>query len=153
MHIDKDELMKQRDLSQPQFCACANLRMASRAVTQFYDEILKPAGLRATQFALLSALLQVDQIAITELAERLVMDRTTLTRNLEPLEQKKLIDIYPGEDRRIRLVNLTERGRQALAKATPLWQQAQSQVTQALGEDRSNSLLDNLLEMVALTHQ
>lgn len=153
MHIDKDELMKQRDLRQPQFCACANLRMASRAVTQFYDEALKPAGLRATQFTLLSALLQVEQIAITELAERLVMDRTTLTRNLEPLEQKKLIDIYPGEDRRTRLVNLTERGRQALAKATPLWQQAQSQVTQALGEDRSNTLLDNLLEMVALTHQ
>ena len=69
-------------------CACFNLRKASRVVTQHFDEILKPSGLLITQFTILVAIAMAKSGTINELAERLVMDRTTLTRNLKPMERE-----------------------------------------------------------------
>jgi DNA-binding MarR family transcriptional regulator len=132
-------------------CACNNVRRAARAVTQLYDETLRPTGLRATQFTLLTALRIQGPISLNRLAEQLVMDRTTLTRNLQPLEKKGLVHIEAGEDRRTREASLTDTGHRALAKAFPLWRQAQSRVAEGLGEERLQGLLGELGAVVAET--
>jgi DNA-binding MarR family transcriptional regulator len=106
-------------------CTCFNLRKASRAVTQKFDEILKPSGLLVTQFTVLVAVAMSEAKTINELAEILVMDRTTLTRNLKPLEREGWLKIEPGQDRRTRIVRLTDDGKATLTKALPLWKQAQ----------------------------
>src|SRR5919106_4818042 len=81
-------------------CACFNLRKATRAVTQLYDDALRPSGLRCTQFSLLTLLRASGTVAMTELAEDAVMDRTTLARNLDILEREGLVRVRPGEDAR-----------------------------------------------------
>jgi DNA-binding MarR family transcriptional regulator len=131
-------------------CACANLRKASRAVTQLYDESLQPTGLRATQYTLLVTLSQTGTISITELAQQLVMDRTTLTRNLALLEHQGLVAIAKGDDQRTRLVTLTNQGREAVVKALPLWEQAQKRIVSGLGRERWNTLLADLSDVVSL---
>jgi len=105
-------------------CACLNVRKAARAITQLFDEVLQPTGLRSTQFPLLVVVALLGEAPVTQLAEELVMDRTTLARNLKPLESQGLLTIEAGTDRRRHLVRLTERGRQALARALPSWEQA-----------------------------
>src|SRR5713226_7185668 len=82
-------------------CACANLRKATRATTQLYDAMLRPSGLRATQFTLLVATRLIHTAPVTRLAKELGMDRTTLTRNLRLLERQGLIRVRPGRDRRV----------------------------------------------------
>lgn len=134
-------------------CACFNLRKASRAVTQLYDEILQPSGLLATQFTLVVAISIAGSTTITRLAEDLVMDRTTLTRNLKPLERQGLIEIASGQDQRTRVVALTAEGREALAKAIPLWEQVQASVVEGLGQNRWSTLLSNLSATVLLAHK
>jgi DNA-binding MarR family transcriptional regulator len=142
--IDKAELVNCPN------CACFNLRKATRAITQFYDEMLRPTGLRTTQFSLLVAAEMLGPITVTRLAEMGVIDRTTLTRNFKPLEKRGLIEVVLGKDRRTHMVSLTGRGKEALAKALPLWKKAQSRVVKELGQDRWKSLQANLREVVSL---
>ena len=97
-------------------CACFNLRKATRVVTQLYDEALKPAGLRSTQFAVLAATRALGPVSVNQLAEWIVMDRTTLTRNLKPLERDGLIAVRAGDDLRVRQVSLTAKGRKTLER-------------------------------------
>jgi len=132
-------------------CACGNLRKAARAITQLFDEALRPAGLRATQFGILGATMVMGPLTVTKLAEVTVTDRTTLTRNLRLLTKKGLIRIQTGNDQREREVTLTDRGREALAKGYPFWQKAQTHMVKGLGEDRWKSLCEALSEVVALT--
>ena len=80
-----------------QNCTCFNLRKATRAVTQLFDEALKPCGLYATQFTLLAAISSQENVTITELSKTLVMDRTTLTRNLNPLQKSGWVEVTPGD--------------------------------------------------------
>ncbi len=134
-------------------CACFNLRKTTRAITQLYDEALRPTGLRVTQFSLLIATMMLGSVTVTRLAEIGVMDRTTLTRNLKPLEKKGLIKVVPGDDQRTRIVTLTAHGKEVLSKALPLWEKAQSRVIKRLGQERWNSLMTNLSEMVSLTQR
>jgi DNA-binding MarR family transcriptional regulator len=131
-------------------CACFNLRKASRAVTQLFDEKLEPSGLLVTQLTILVAISILGSVAISDLAEGLVMDRTTLTRNLKPPEREGLIQINPGEDRRVRVVTLTDKGRYVLAQALPLWQQAQAHIVESLGQERFNLLLSSLTTTVSI---
>src|SRR5579859_725324 len=91
-------------------CACATIRRTDRVLTQFYDEILAPSGLYVTQFTTLATLAEAAPITINRLARILVMDRTTLTRNLEVLAKQHLARIEEGQDRRTHLVYLTEEG-------------------------------------------
>jgi DNA-binding MarR family transcriptional regulator len=134
-------------------CACFNLRKVTRAVTQFYDDMMRPSGLRATQFSLLVAARLVGPVSVTRLAELTVMDRTTLTRNLELLQKQGLIEVTAGEDRRTRIVTITAQGNAALARALPLWKKAQSHVVETLSEARWSTMLLDLSEMVTLAQQ
>lgn len=139
--------MNSSNLLQPPYCACANLRRATRTITQFYDAQLQPSGLRATQFTVLVTISLIKEITITDLAEQLGMDRTTLTRNLKPLEKQGLVVSHAGEDRRTRVVTLTEQGQEAVNKALPMWEKAQKRVVEALGPEKFNQLLANLSEV------
>lgn len=115
-----------------------------------YDQLLSSAGLQATQFTLLVACGVAGSAPITTLAESLVMDRTTLARNLKPLETRGLVKIIVGNDRRVRMVALSEKGYSLLAKALPLWKEAQTQIEKGFGQKRLNGLLQDLSAMVEL---
>ena len=88
------------DVNAPANCTCFNLRKAARAVTQAYDKEMKPSGLRATQFSLLRMVAKLGPVGIKDLAKALVMDRTTLGRNLKVLSDRDLLEIGEGDDRR-----------------------------------------------------
>jgi DNA-binding MarR family transcriptional regulator len=109
-------------------CACKNLRRSARAVTQLYDDTLRPSGLRITQFTLLVAVALREPVQVTQLADTLALDRTTLARDLGPLTERDLVEVTAGEDRRTRVVRLTRQGREAIARAYPLWRQAQARL-------------------------
>jgi len=129
------------------------VRKAARAITKLYEEVLRPSGLRATQFSLLMATRVMGPVTVVKLAQVMVMDRTTLTRNLQILETRGLITIRPGEDRREREVTLTAVGMEVLTKAVPLWEEAQERVKKELGEERLQNLLGDLSEMISLTRK
>ena len=119
-------------------------------VTQAYDAALRPSGLKATQFTLLAALASRGDAPLTRLAEALVMDRTTLTRNLKPLVGKALVRIGHEQDQRVRKVGLTEAGRRALEAARPQWERAQSRLVQDIGQQRWSAFLADLAATVAV---
>lgn len=129
-------------------CAHANLRKAMRVVSQAYDATLKPSGLRTTQFTLLAVLAGRGAVAMTKLADILVMDRTTLTRNLKPLTAKGWLDIGRDGDDRVRLVSITKAGRKAVTGATPLWRDAQNRVAREFGEARLSGMIGDLTALV-----
>jgi DNA-binding MarR family transcriptional regulator len=131
-------------------CTCSNVRKAARAVTQLFDEVLQPTGLRSTQFTLLVAVALLGEAPVTQLSGVLVMYRTTLARNLKPLESLGLLTVEAGTDRRRHLVRLNERGRQALARAIPYWEQAQHQVITRLGQERWHALRASLQATMTL---
>lgn len=125
-------------------CCCFNMRKVTRAVTQLFDRHLEEAGIRATQFTLLVALYHNTARTLTEIADRLVMDRTTLTRNLKPLEKMELITTTHTMDKRSKAYILTEKGRALVDRGIPLWQKAQDTVLGALGDERYRNLLAEL---------
>lgn len=127
-------------------CTGAALRRASRRLSQFYDEALRPTGLKLTQYSVLSTLAQVGNPSITDLADRLMMDRTTLTRNLQPLRKAGWVRLGRGDDARSRVVELTGDGRQVLARAAPIWREAELAVRARLGADGGKSLRRLLVE-------
>ncbi len=140
------------DANEAVHCTCFSVRKAARAVTQLYDAALEPSGLRATQFSLLASLRIGGPLTISRLAEAMVMDRTTLTRNLRPLDKQGLVSVAPGRDRRTRQVRLTARGRTRFTQAFPLWQRAQAQMAKGLGAARRKHLLSDL-DMAVATAQ
>jgi DNA-binding MarR family transcriptional regulator len=114
-------------------CVCNKTRTAARVVTRLYDEALRPARLRATQFALLVTLGDGGAMSIAELAKLMAMDRSTLTRNLRPLETEGLIALGDEGWRRSRSVEITAKGRARLRQGQPLWESAQREVLRRLG--------------------
>jgi DNA-binding MarR family transcriptional regulator len=120
-------------------------------LTQLYDDTMAPAGLRITQFSLLGTLARNGPQRITELAALALLDRTALSRNLEPLAAEGLVRIAAGRDARTREVSLTRAGEAALAKAMPYWRRAQVQVAQQLGQQNINALV-GLLDTVEALH-
>jgi DNA-binding MarR family transcriptional regulator len=131
-------------------CTGFGVRKAARALSRIYDEALAPTGLRGTQFNLLVALSIAGQAPLLRLADELGLDRTTLTRNLGPLERDGLVESAPGSDRRVRLLRLTDGGRRALTAAMPRWEAAQHRVVGALGKTRWRELMDGLRAAAAL---
>jgi DNA-binding MarR family transcriptional regulator len=139
------------ELSQCAACVCFNLRKTARLVTQLYDEALRPSGIRITQFTLLVALKMLEPVTMTELSEQVTMDRTTLARNLSPLEKAGLVSVTVGADRRSRIIKLTKKGHSTVAEALPLWKSVQQQVLNSLGEPRWKTTLANLAALERCT--
>jgi len=132
-------------------CVCATARMAARSLTRIYDRALEPAGIRTTQFSVLARLLEEGPLPLTHLAGRLAMDRTTLARDLGPLERRGLVAISVGADRRVRMAELTPAGRRLVDEVRPLWKQVQRDVRAQLGPDHVARLMDELRAATALS--
>jgi DNA-binding MarR family transcriptional regulator len=135
----------------PVTCMGFHVRRASRIMAQRYDAAFRPVGLVHTQFTLLVAIHLSEPVAITQLAQELLTDQTTITRNIKLLEQRGLVTSNPGDDRRIKLASLTVEGQAVLEQALPLWEQAQTEVKQHFGEEKWQTLLSLLSEVKTLS--
>ncbi len=123
-------------------CLCLNVRKMARVLTHHYEAQLQPGDLRITQFSLLVAIALAGKVPLTRLAEAIAMDRTTLARNLKPLERQHLVTVETStEDRRVHVMTLTAQGYQKMNEALPLWKQAQAQMMSLLGPEQSQALL------------
>lgn len=121
-------------------CMCASLRRLTRAVTQLYDDELRPANLRSTQFTVLQALSLAGDVTQATLGEILAMDSTTLTRTLDILIREGWVVKVRGEDRREWRIGLTGSGKAKLRHAEPFWQKAQTRLQAANGSPASDDL-------------
>lgn len=137
-------------------CTCFKLRSLARRVTQLYDQTLAPAGLKVTQYSLLAHVRRRAPRAaptVSELAQALFTDRTTLTRNLKPLVERGLVEIAHGADARSKAVTITMRGEAAFQAARPLWKQAQLRLRGVAGAaqvEALHGLVDAVLPQLAL---
>ena len=125
--------MSRGDLERLSPCVCTTLRIVARAATQLYDDVLRPSGLRVTQFSILAAIARMGEASLKQLEDALAVDQTTLTRGLGLLERDGLIERGPHPDGRIKAMRLTPKGRRALDVARPLWARAQDRVLRELG--------------------
>ena len=133
-----------------QDCNCLAIRQAARHVTQFYEQLFAPTGLRATQFAILSRLNRDGPMTINTLAAALVMDRTTLGRNILPLERDGLVEIVASPaDRRRRELRVSEAGAAKFREASECWRIAQTRFDAVYGSERAAALRGLLREVVA----
>lgn len=132
-------------------CACFNFRKVSRAVTQLYDEALHPCGLRSTQLVILLSVAVQPSANISQLARRLVMDASTLNRNLRPLIQKGLLQLTAAEDGRRKQILLTEEGNAAIEAAVPYWEAAQKRLVGLFGRQRYKELTRQMSTVIAMT--
>jgi DNA-binding MarR family transcriptional regulator len=125
----------------PEICTCTAIRQAARHVTQFYDQFLGLLGLRSTQFSVLTRLRQLEPMTINALANELMMDRTTLGRNILPLQRAGLIAVVKGSaDRRSKELRLTDAGLARLRQARKGWTEAQTRFEKAFGGERTAEL-------------
>ena len=131
-------------------CACGRLRRAARALTQLYDDAMAPSGLRVTQYSLLNTLSTQGAMRINELAKRQLLDRTALSRNLDPLISRGLVAVTPGRDARTRETSLTSKGAAALERARPHWRDAQASVAERIGRAKLDALIETLGELESL---
>jgi len=106
-------------------CAYANLKMLARVATNLYDDALRPVNLRAGQLALMWAILAAGPVEIGRLSHITVTDQTTLSRTIDKLRKARLVQVRPGRDRRVKLIALSDTGRQRFAAAMPYWEEAQ----------------------------
>lgn len=134
-------------------CTCGELRKAARAITLLYDNAFKSSGLLSTQFNVLQAIYNIDSMRISDLANKLGMDRTTLTRNLSVLERQGFIKISQGKDHRARIVTTTQKGRNSVTKTISLWNEVQHKVKDQMGESSWRELMQNLGQLLRVTDQ
>ncbi|HWI26912.1 MAG TPA: MarR family transcriptional regulator [Stellaceae bacterium] len=123
------------------------LRQATRRLTQVYDHFLAPSGVRGTQFSILARLRRSGAVTISEMAEAMVMDRTTLARNLKPLQRSRLVVVSPGADRRQREIRLTDKGLATIDQALPLWRRAQHHFETRYGRGEAERLREMLRDV------
>ena len=136
----------------PKGCTALRFRKAARRVSQIYDEHLAPYGLTITQFGLLAHIQRLEGVSIGELAAELVMDPTTLTRNLGPLIKRDLVAVAHGKsDKRARTLQLTREGKAALESGGAGWKAAQKNIAAVLGADLAplSGAIDRMLEKLA----
>ena len=131
-------------------CACEGLRRAARAVSRLYATGLAPFGLTATQFAILVALHLHARVPLTRLAERLILDRTSLYRAIAPLARRRAVQIDAGVTARERAATLTAEGGRLIAVALPAWEATQDRLLQILGNRRWRALQVALQDLVPL---
>jgi DNA-binding MarR family transcriptional regulator len=144
VHIHNMTISKELDLSAAENCVCFNLRWVTRAVTQFYDAEMRRDGIRPTQGTILSSLQAKDSWNMAELSDWLGMERTTLVRNLRPLQRDGLVRaVGGGRGNRVELT-ITGKGRKQIEKLAPAWKSAQRAAVKTLGEKRWSAILADL---------
>ncbi len=116
-------------------CACVRVRRATRALTDLYDEALRPVGIKITQFSALRTIDRLQPVNISRLAEEMALDRSTLGRNLLLLRRRGLVRFSDAEDMREWSIELTAKARDVLDRAVPLWQTAQARVQRLVGKE------------------
>lgn len=129
-------------------CHCLAVRQAARQITQLYDHHLAPTGLRATQFAILRTLARIQPATMQTLAAAIIMDRTTLTRSLRPLEREGFVAVARGTDNRTRVLSLTQAGQARLQAAQAHWTAAQADFEKRFGPSGLPELRTNLDQIV-----
>lgn len=129
-------------------CHCLAIRQAARQVTQVYDRHLAPTGLRATQYAVLRVIRRHGPVSMQACSEWLVMDRTTLSRALRPLEREGLVTVATGADARVRMLSLSEAGQAFLARTQNLWENAQNEFETRYGVNEVATLRAGLARVV-----
>jgi DNA-binding MarR family transcriptional regulator len=134
-------------------CLCNALRQATRAVSRLYDEDLRGVGLRTTQYSLLRHLRAAGEVRQRDLGGLTSLDETTLTRNLRPLIDAGWVAVRPGEDRREKLVRLTDAGAAKLREARPAWERAQQRLRSRLPEGTWSGLLATLPDLARLADE
>jgi DNA-binding MarR family transcriptional regulator len=122
-------------------CMCANFRRTARALTQVYEEALRPLGLRATQLTILQVLERAGEVSQRQLGEMLATDSTSLTRTLAIMRRAGWVSEHRGKDRRERRIRLSAAGEAKLKRAMPVWEKVQSRLRGKLGEQKWGSLL------------
>jgi len=150
----KDAKIKEKTTESPNYrivCTWFNIRRASRAITQYFDNYLRPYGIRVTQGNILGILHFKGESSITELAEFLFMDRTTLTRNIKPLHRKGLLSVNSGSDKRTKILTITDKGSELIQKVFPHWKEANQHFIKGMGGKNWNELIDRLSEVLELT--
>lgn len=130
-------------------CMCFNVRKAARAITQIYDNMFRPMGLRATQVSMLYMCRSLGPLTVTQLSQAMATDRTTITRNLKPLEREGLVVIHPGYDKREREIKLTQKGEEVSIKTFEMWQVFQDKIYEQVGKEKLEYLCQELSETVA----
>jgi DNA-binding MarR family transcriptional regulator len=131
-------------------CMCASFRRAARALTQLYDDALRPLGLRTTQFTILQALSLAGEVSQGQLGEILAMDSTTLTRTLAILKRRKWIETRRGSDGRERLLTLSEAGRAQLDRVSPAWRGVHEHLRSQVGGERWEQMFQQSREITAV---
>jgi DNA-binding MarR family transcriptional regulator len=137
-------MAKELDMSAAENCVCFNLRWVTRAVTQFYDSEMRRHGIRPTQGTILMALNARESWRMAELSDWLGVDRTTLVRNLRPLQRDGLVKVAGGGRGRLVELAITTKGRKQMEKLAPAWKSAQSAAVKTLGEKRWSAMLSDL---------
>ena len=135
---------KELDLSAVENCVCFNLRWVTRAVTQFYDAEMRRHGIRPTQGPILESLKTKDSWNMAELSDWLGMERTTLVRNLRPLQRDGLVRVSGGGRGRLVELAITAKGRKQIEKLAPAWKSAQRAAVKTLGEKRWSAILSDV---------
>ncbi len=130
-------------------CLCASLRKATRVITRRYDEHLKPSGLKLTQYSALMNITRNPGVTVTELAKIMVMDQTTMTRNIQVLAKQGFLDIgVSGADQRAKVVSLSTAGQEKIEEASPYWAKAQQEMEQEFGALGFDKLLGSLNDVL-----
>src|ERR1041384_6794039 len=137
-------MSKELDMSAAENCVCFNLRWVTRAVTQFYDVEMRRHGIRPTQGSILASLQAKDSWNMAELSDWLGMERTTLVRNLRPLQRDGFVNAAGGGRRNRVELTITTKGRKQIEKLAPAWKSAQRAVVNTLGEKRWSAILSDL---------
>ncbi|MEG0259064.1 MAG: MarR family winged helix-turn-helix transcriptional regulator [Lysinibacillus sp.] len=133
------------DIDYLQICVCANLRRKTRVVTQLYDNQLQSTGLKVTQYSMLANIDRQKSVSISKLGEILLLDQTTVTRNVNILKQSGYVTIVRDiQDSRMKVISLTNKGMEKLKEATPIWQDIQRKIINDIGLEKYKDFYETL---------
>ncbi|WNB90917.1 MarR family winged helix-turn-helix transcriptional regulator [Bacillus sp. NEB1478] len=131
------------DIDYMQICVCSNLRKTSRVVTQLYDKLLQPTGLKITQYSMLVNIKRNKDISISKLGEVMLLDQTTVTRNVNILRNNGYVNIIKDhQDSRTKIITLTDLGIEKLKEATYIWSQIQERIVNDIGKETYKNFLE-----------
>lgn len=137
-----------KNIDYTQICVCANLRKKTRVVTQLYDKLLQPTGLKVTQYSMLANIDLQQSVSISRLGEILLLDQTTITRNINLLKQNGYVDLTRDpQDARTKVITLTDKGAEKLNEAAPIWQDIQERIINDIGLEKYNDFYETLKTM------